>query len=65
MAANGFADPLDVERCGRDVGAGIEGRAVGMLGARVKLDDRLNGGEARLSGIAARGTIQSTTFEAA
>lgn len=55
MAANCFADPLDVERCGGDVGAAVEGRAIGMLGASVDLDDRLDGGEARLPRIAALG----------
>lgn len=29
MATNGYADPSDVEGCGRDVGADVENRAVG------------------------------------
>jgi hypothetical protein len=40
-------------RRGRDVGAGIEGRAVGMLGVSVDLDDALDGGETGLPRIAA------------
>lgn len=55
MATNGFADSFDVERSERDVGAGIEDRAVGMLGASIDLDDRFNGRKGRLPWIAARG----------
>jgi hypothetical protein len=55
MAANSPGNPFDVERCGGDIGAGVEGGAVGMLGSGVDLDDGLDGGEARLPGVAALG----------
>jgi hypothetical protein len=44
MAADSFADPFDNEGCRRDVGTAIEGRAIGMLGASVNLDDGLDHG---------------------
>src|SRR6266568_9457285 len=55
MATGSPGNPFDVERCGGDVGAGVEGGAVGMLGSVIDLDDRLDGGEARLPRIAALG----------
>jgi hypothetical protein len=42
MAANRFGGAFDVERRGADEGAGVEGRAIGMLGAGVNLDDGLD-----------------------
>src|SRR4029077_13528168 len=55
MAATSFGSAFDVERRGADVGAGVEGRAIGMFGPGVDLDDGLDVGEARLPGIAALG----------
>jgi hypothetical protein len=55
MATDGFDDAFDVEGSGRDIGPCIEGRTIGMLGSGIDLDDGLDGGEARLFGIAAFG----------
>src|ERR1700682_6547681 len=55
MAATPFCDAFDIERGRADVGAGVEGRAIGMLGPAVDLDDHLDVGEARLPGVATLG----------
>src|SRR5450631_1035847 len=53
MATGGVCDPLDIERGQADEIAGVEGAAIGMLGAAVDLDQGLDVGEARLAWIAA------------
>ena len=51
MAACALGDPLDIERRGGDIVAGVEAAAIGVFDARVDLEDGLDVVEARLARI--------------
>jgi len=64
VAAGTLGQAIDVGFCGTDEVACVEGGAVGVLGAGLDLEERLDVGEAGLARMLRSDAIQSTVPEA-